>query len=187
MEEIQPNVVKKIAWKLRRVKCIRILWPFQSILILLEGTNFKISWLKTFLNWIGCLNWMRRYAGKEGEYQQESYAKLMKRKTKAMFFSTRDVKVVLKKSEYERNRLYLYSSKKNQRKVLPSVNWVSIARTSKCRKISIPLLIEEAQLKLSRKLSLKIERCQMIMHTLAFSVYLVSVRRKGTQKILNEK
>ena len=58
---------------------------------------------------------MRRYAGKEGEYQQEQYAKFMKRKTQRMFFYTRIVKVVLKKSEYEWNVLYLYSSKKNQR------------------------------------------------------------------------
>ena len=41
---------------------------------------------------------MRRYAGKEGEYQQESYAKFMKRKTKGIFFYTRIVKVVLKKA-----------------------------------------------------------------------------------------
>ena len=114
MEEIQPNVTKKRAWKSRRVKWLRILWPFQSILILLEGTKLKVSWLKVILNWIGCLNWMRRYAGREGEYQQESYAKFMKRKTKGMFFNTRIVKVVLKKSEYEWNGLYLYSSKKNQ-------------------------------------------------------------------------
>ena len=70
MEEIKPNFIKEIAWKSRRVKWLRILWPFQSILILLEGMKPKVSWLKTFLNWIGCLNWMRRYAGKEFEYQQ---------------------------------------------------------------------------------------------------------------------
>ena len=58
---------------------------------------------------------MRRYAGKEGEYQQEPYAKFMKRKTKGKFFYTRIVKVVLKASEYESNGIYLYSSKKNQR------------------------------------------------------------------------
>ena len=58
---------------------------------------------------------MRRYAGEEGEYQQESYAKFMKRKTKGMFFYTWNGKVVLKKSEYEWDGLYLYSSKKNQR------------------------------------------------------------------------
>ena len=58
---------------------------------------------------------MRRYASKEGEYQQKSYAKFLKRKTKGMFFYTRFVKVVLKKTEYEWNGLYLYSSKKNQR------------------------------------------------------------------------
>ena len=80
MEEIQPNVIKKKAWKSRRVKRLRILWPVQSILILLEGTTLKVSSLKTFLNWIGCLNWMRRYAVKEGEYQQESYAKFIKEK-----------------------------------------------------------------------------------------------------------
>ena len=114
MQEIQSNVIKKITWKSRRVKWLRILWPFLSILILLEGTKFKISWLKTFLNWIGCLNRMRHYAGKECEYQQESYAKFMKIKTKGMFFSTRVVKVVLKKSEYEWNRLYLFSSKKTR-------------------------------------------------------------------------
>ena len=60
-------------------------------------------------------NWMRRYAGKEGEYQQESYAEFLKRKTKGMFIYTRIVKVVLKKSEYDWDGLYLYSSKKNQR------------------------------------------------------------------------
>ena len=27
--------------------------------------------VENFVNWIGCLNWMRRFAGKEGEYQQE--------------------------------------------------------------------------------------------------------------------
>ena len=58
---------------------------------------------------------MRRYAGKEGEYQPESYAEFMKRKTKGMFFYTRIVRVVLKKSEYEWDGLYLYSTKKNQR------------------------------------------------------------------------
>ena len=99
MEEIKPNVIKEIAWKSRRVKWLRILWHFQSILILLEGMKLKVSWLKTFLNWIGCLNWMRRHAGKEGEYQQESYAKFKKRKTKGLFFYTRFVEVVLKKSE----------------------------------------------------------------------------------------
>ena len=58
---------------------------------------------------------MRHYAGKECEYQQEPYAKIMKWETKGMFFYTRIVKVVLKKDEYEWNGLYLYSSKKNQR------------------------------------------------------------------------
>ena len=58
---------------------------------------------------------MRRYAGKVGEYQQEPYAEFMKRKTKGKFFYTRIVKVVLKKSEYERVGLDLCSSKKNQR------------------------------------------------------------------------
>ena len=82
MEEIQSNVIKEIAWKSRRVEWLRILWPFQSILILLEGTKLKDSWLKIFLNWIGCLNWMRRYASKEGEYQQKSYAKFLKKKQK---------------------------------------------------------------------------------------------------------
>ena len=101
MEKIQPNVIKKLAWKTRRVKWLRFLWPFQTILILLEGTKLKVSWFKVFLNWIGCLNWMRSYAVEEGEYQQESYAKYMKRKTKGMFFYTRIVKVFLKKSEYE--------------------------------------------------------------------------------------
>ena len=57
---------------------------------------------------------MRRYAGKEGEYQQESFAKIMKRKAKGMFFNTRIGKVVLKKGEWEWDGLYLYSSKKNQ-------------------------------------------------------------------------
>ena len=42
---------------------------------------------------------MRRYASKEGEDQQESYAKFKKRKTKGLFFYTRFVEVVLKKSE----------------------------------------------------------------------------------------
>ena len=50
---------------------------------------------------------MRRYAGKEGDYQQETYAEFMKRKTKGMFFYTRFVNVILKKSEYEWNGLYL--------------------------------------------------------------------------------
>ena len=156
MEEIQPNVIKKIAWKSRRVNWLRILWPFQYIFLLLEGTKLKVSWLKTILSWIGCLIWMRRYAGKKGENQQESYAKFMKRKTKGMFFYTRIVEVVLKKSKYEWNGLYLYSSKKNQRWFLPSVNWVSIARTSTCRKSSIPILIEEAQLKVIKKTELGI-------------------------------
>ena len=98
MEEIQPNVIKKRALKSRRLKWLRILWPVQSISIMLEGTKLKVSWLKVFLNWTGCLNWMRSYAVKEGEYQQDSYAKLMKRKTKGMFY-TRIVNVVLKKSE----------------------------------------------------------------------------------------
>ena len=44
---------------------------------------------------------MRRYAGKEGEYQQKSCAEFMKRKAKGMFFYTSIVKVVLKESEYE--------------------------------------------------------------------------------------
>ena len=61
---------------------------------------------------------MRRYAGKEGEYQQESYAEFMKRKTKGMFFYTRIVKVVLKKSEDEWDGLDPYCKKK-QRYVLP--------------------------------------------------------------------
>ena len=107
MEDTQPNVTKKKAGKSRRVNRLRILWPFQSILILLEGTKLKVSWLKTFLNWIACLNWMRRYAGKECEYQQEPYAKIMKWETKGMFFYTRIVKVILKASEYESNGLYL--------------------------------------------------------------------------------
>ena len=58
---------------------------------------------------------MRRYAVKEGEYQQEQYAKFMKRKTQRMFFYTRIITVVLNQSECEWNGLYLYSSKKNQR------------------------------------------------------------------------
>ena len=58
---------------------------------------------------------MRRYAVKECEYQQESYAEFMKRKAKGLFIYTRIVKVVLKESEYEWDGLYLYPSKKKQR------------------------------------------------------------------------
>ena len=58
---------------------------------------------------------MRRYAVKEGEYHQESYAEFKKREAKGMFFYTRIVKVVLKESDYEWDGLYLYSSKKKQR------------------------------------------------------------------------
>ena len=59
---------------------------------------------------------MRRNAGKEGEYQQESFAKIMKRKTKGTFFYTWIGKVVLKKGEYEWDGLYIYSSKKTRGK-----------------------------------------------------------------------
>ena len=72
---------------------------FSVYLISVRRNEAQISWLKTILNWIGCLNWMRRFAGKEGEDQQESYAKFKKRKTNGLFFYTRIVEVILKKSE----------------------------------------------------------------------------------------
>ena len=66
------------AWKLRRVKWLCILWPFQSILFLLEGRkSTKILNWKKFLNGIEGLNWMHRYAQNKFENQAESYTKNM--------------------------------------------------------------------------------------------------------------
>ena len=110
MEEIQPKVIKKTELDYRGTSNGYAIF---GLFILCR--NSKSQGCKVFLNSIGCLNWMRRYAGKEGEYQRESYAEFMKRKTKGMFFYTRIVRVVLKKSEYEWDGFYLYSTKKNQR------------------------------------------------------------------------
>ena len=77
---------------------------------------------------------MRRYAGKEFEHEQESYAKIMKRKTKGIIFVTWIEKVVKKWSEYEKDELYHFSSRWSQCYALVSVisvNWVSIARIEK--------------------------------------------------------
>ena len=116
MEEIMPKVIKKTELDYRDgSNGYAIFGPSSLCCFCWKERNSKSQGCKIFLKSIGFLNWMRCYAGKEGEYQQESYAEFLKRKTKGMFFYTRIVKVVLKKSEYEWDGLYLYSSKKNQR------------------------------------------------------------------------
>ena len=116
MEEILPKVIKKTKLDYRDASNGNAIFgPSSLCCFCSKERNSKSQGCNFFLKSSGCLNRMRRYAGKGVEYQQESYAEFLKRKTKGMFSYTRIVKVVLKKSEYDWDGLYLYSSKKNQR------------------------------------------------------------------------